>query len=431
MGTMRLGRLACMIVVSGLSCQDVVFVMPYQDLFPEKLSTYGLDNLHDYYNKYASWSGFKTKYDCMRTAQVPMNTGGTLIEFDDQTGEACIQFDHMLVDVGGAVKPCKFWALSYRGVEDGKVTRKRPTFLVIDNKHTKKYEGLFPVKVRYDDVGTLRAKDTIVLTRPWIDDATGSEYSAGTRFARVQQKDTRDSFGVKFFDGLHGEIAVAMISKAYARPCDEIVSDDERRHLFINLLRTWCTKNNIITPYVWGGGLIMTPFEDRGFSLVDDYFFTHPVTYYVRKEQGLPAGVDCSALVLLAAGIAGIDYFYKTTSTLFKQGNPVDAYDALKEGDIIVWNGHMVVVSAMYGAKESCIECLGYGSGAGKVREVVLKKRFKDISSYQDLWNAYQRKQPLGIFYAHNKIVSKIIPEFKIVSLFGEKNNEKDRKSKM
>ena len=165
----------------------------------------------------------------------------------------------------------------------------------------------------------------------------------------------------------------------------------------------------------------MEPFDDTGFSLVNDYFFTTPVKYYVRKNEGVPAGVDCSSLVLLAAQTAGIDYSFKTTSTLFKHGNSVKNVDDMQLGDIIVWNGHMLVVGDMRKGKESCIESLGYGSGAGKVREVALEKRFKDIVSYQDLWDAYVTKKPLEIFYANNSIVSKKIPEFKIVSLFGKK----------
>lgn len=81
--------------------------------------------------------------------------------------------------------------------------------------------------------------------------------------------------------------------------------------------------------------------------------------------------------------------------------------------------GHTIVISDMRAGKESCIESLGYEADAGRVREVLLKKRFKDICSYQDLWKAYNSHQPLEILYAHNSKVHKKIPEFKIVSLIG------------
>lgn len=80
---------ALLALFCGLFTQEVVFVVPVQDLFPEKLSNHGVENLYDYYNNYQSWSGFAQKYDCIRTAQVPMNTGGRLVGYDEAPGEVC------------------------------------------------------------------------------------------------------------------------------------------------------------------------------------------------------------------------------------------------------------------------------------------------------------------------------------------------------
>lgn len=418
---MRVIAWALLVLFYGLFSQEVVFVVPVQDLFPEKLSKHGTEHLYDYYNNYQSWSGFAQKYDCIRTAQVPMNTGGRLVEYDEATGEACIEFDTMLVDKRGFLEPCKFWTLSYCKYEESGVTKKNSTFIVLDDENKQKYEtDAFPVRVRPDDISTLRAKNTIVLKKPWLDEITGKTYSAGTRLVRNSKKDTKKSYGVKLFDVCSSGVVAAKVPKKIARACDEVLSDDERRDLFNELLKSWSThKKNKIIPYVWGGGVIMLPVVDNGFSIVEGSFFNTPTKYYERNNIGLPYGVDCSALILLAAGVAGIDYFYKTTSTLYNHGRPIKDFEDMQPGDIIVWPGHTIVISDMRAGKESCIESLGYEAGAGRVREVLLKKRFKDIYSYHDLWKAYVGHQLLEILYAHNSKVHKKIPEFKIVSLIG------------
>ena len=418
----RVVRWSIVLWSASLFCQDVVFVRPFQDMFSEKLSTYGREGLYDWYHGYQSWSGFKQPFDCMRIAQVPFNTRGKLIEYDAETGEACIEFSHMGVDVAGNLRPCRFWTLSYVYVAQGAEYVMRPTFLLLSEQGRTKKRAAFPCAVDAADRATLRAHNTLVLCYPWCDPVTHAAYSAGTRFVRVAHKDTKDAFAVALYTSDTDAVAYTFVPHIYARPCDEKLSDAERRRIFNDVVKAWaCHEDATITPYVWGGGVVMPAIENSGFELVEDCFFKRPVSYYVRQGVGMPAGVDCSSLVLLAAQIAGIECFYKTTSTFFKHAVPVTKYEDMHEGDLIVWPGHMLVISDMRPGHETCSESLGYGDGAGRVRRVALHEKFKDIHSFQDLWRAYKNKKPLEIFYAHNEKIAKTIPEFKIVSLFGKK----------
>ena len=67
--------------------------------------------------------------------------------------------------------------------------------------------------------------------------------------------------------------------------------------------------------------------------------------------------------------------------------SPLKAQDALQEGDLIWFPGHVIIVSNI--TDNMIIEARGYAAGCGKVHEIPLANLFRDMKTYDDLLNAY------------------------------------------
>ena len=57
------------------------------------------------------------------------------------------------------------------------------------------------------------------------------------------------------------------------------------------------------------------------------------------------AGFDCSGMILCAAQIAGLPYFFKNTDTLLGNLKPLRPTEELEAGDLVFYSGHVLVVS--------------------------------------------------------------------------------------
>jgi hypothetical protein len=389
-----------------LQAVKAVFIKPVTHLCSEQLSSYGVKDLEYHYN-HQPLSGDTSKFDCMRTAQALFNEWCDIVSWDKETHEIGVQFSHFLVDKWGQLIPVTFWTL------DDNV------WIFEDEKNEKKYQSLFPKPIRYNDPRSLIACDHIVLIWPFYDRESKKIYSAGTRFLRVSSDDTEQSFMVLLIDPEKKKVLYREIPRQNAIACDQYKNNQERRKAFISLLQKWCSEgNNRIIPYVWGGASFIEKIDDIGFEKVEDTFAEKPIKYWQRSNVKPPVyGFDCSGLVMRVAQICGIPYWFKTTATALRHGLEVKQYDDLQNGDLLVWNGHVVIVSDK--EKGLLIESAGYGLGYGKLHQISLEKRFGDISSYQDLFALKEKKGEL-IVLCKNGVLYKKIPEFKVISLVGK-----------
>lgn len=222
--------------------------------------------------------------------------------------------------------------------------------------------------------------DVIVLLLPWQCPQTQHIYSAGTRFVHDKKNDTLCSYGIALRDWQHKKQVYTLVPKSLSR-IESRATKKNAQNRFIHLLRLWLMQaGDRCIPYVWGGS-----------SLVHFYDSTPPFEKimigegeYQRKETHRPhTGFDCSEMILRAAQICGIPYFYKTSSLIAKYLPQVSIHEAVREGDIIWYPGHVMVVSD---AKEhKMIEARGYANGYGKIHEVSLNTIFHDITSYDQL----------------------------------------------
>lgn len=127
------------------------------------------------------------------------------------------------------------------------------------------------------------------------------------------------------------------------------------------------------TPYVWGGNV------QTGIPELVEMFYRDSA----EKEKGrlTLAGLDCSGLLYQATG----GWTPRNTSQLLSFGTPVtvtgknaeEIARLLQPLDLIVWNGHVIIVLDRQTAIESRLECGKPGNGG--VMTIPLLQRVREI----------------------------------------------------
>jgi len=138
-------------------------------------------------------------------------------------------------------------------------------------------------------------------------------------------------------------------------------------------------KASIGSPYVWGGNL-----QDGVVELLD-LFYGGRVPAAAKRQLSL-AGLDCSGLLYQATG----GWTPRNTSQLVLFGkalpvagkSPEDLAAGLEPLDLIVWNGHVLIVIDRETIIESRLECGKPGRGGvvttplgQRVREIMRTRR--------------------------------------------------------
>ncbi len=208
---------------------------------------------------------------------------------------------------------------------------------------------------------------------------------------RDQGNDTEDAYALILYDADKKESVYSFVPKQLAMN-QMLTTEPEQRQAFIDLLYHWTSFE--VIPYVWGG-LSFTHLSEDQFVLMQDEKHGEPILYWDRPEiERRPyIGFDCSGVILRAAQIIGIPYFYKHTTTITHRLHPLTPKDSLQTGDILWTPGHVSVV----GDIKNCelIEAVGYQGGYGCLHAIALNKRYKDVATWSDLLDIYFHKKPL------------------------------------
>lgn len=246
---------------------------------------------------------------------------------------------------------------------------------------------------------------SIVLTLPW------RSYSVGTRFVRVPAYDTPSEYGIRFFDVAKQRPVITKLPRDNAH-IEVKRSEQQSRKLCLQVMNRLVDHvaslpGNKIIPYVWGGS--------SSLSFSGDGKFTHDDKAWIREEAPVVwTGYDCSEFILRMTQIAGLLYPYKTTGALWEQGVTLAADEPLEDGDLIVVQGHVMMLNNV--KKHEVIEARGYPSGYGRVQRIPLKELFEGITTCDDLRVAFFAHQPLQMLQLDGSRY-KLFPEFKLIKL--------------
>jgi hypothetical protein len=148
-------------------------------------------------------------------------------------------------------------------------------------------------------------------------------------------------------------------------------------------------KVSIGSPYVWGGNI------QGGVAELAGLFYGGKLPAADRNRLTL-AGLDCSGLLYQATG----GWTPRNTSQLVSYGRPVqvagkrrdEIAGLLEPLDLIVWNGHVLIVLDRDTVIESRLECGKPGNGG--VQTTALRKRLADIM---------RTRRPVGVWPAGGK----------------------------
>ncbi len=384
----------------------VVVIAPVVDAVAKPLQL--LDPTHSTEDLYAAlpFSPEVGPNSCPRIHQFIYNEVGTCLEITQDGTEMLIEFPHLYHQNEQGNKQNQFWV---------------PTKSVMPLKNLKEKVGTcgcIPAPINSDEPfrwdNPERFENILTLLLPWKDASTGITYSAGTRFKRAKHLDNESGYGIYLLSPSDCFIKIALVERDCALvdyPRDYAAA----KRLFVKILKKWAALSPGKIAYVWGGCSVIETYKEEEFSRVPATRGADKLEYWVRPEALVPhGGLDCSGLVLRAAQIAGLPYFYKNTVTIGFNFKDLAQTDDLEEGDLILFKGHVMVVTDI---KDNLfVEAVSYSSGYGSVHEIALGRAFENVTSYDDLCKCWKNKLPLSMKNKKGGLL-KVIESFRLLSM--------------
>lgn len=362
--------LAFTLSIKAEQCEQALVRVPVADVSSRPLSNYGLTSVVSLYEQ-LPWAPDNCFLGCLRIHQLKFNE---LVTIRRQTSEheyECTASNFIYTDTDGS-QTSKFWVLKkhlipLKGEDRGKLPPP-----VDMSRSPKEYN-----------------RAVLTLTWPWYDAKTKKTYSVGTRFARCQKKDGTQ-YAVYVFHPKSRTYGIGYIPKENAL-VNYPTTPDAAVSCFMKLIKRWIYESYGPIPYVFGGCSFTEAPVKEGFKVCRKKVQGVACTYWQRDGvyQRPLAGFDCSALILCAAQIVGMPYYCKTTAQLATSLRLLKKGEALEEGDLIWYKGHVMIVSDI--KKNRLIEAAGYESGWGKVHEITLDKVFNK-PGYDQLLASYHNR---------------------------------------
>ena len=254
--------------------------------------------------------------------------------------------------------------------------------------------------------------NTVALIYPFYDRVSQIGYSAGTRF--VYSGQTANTYNVFAFDGSNNELHFSELPKNICHFVRSSTTSQQKQNNFVTLLHNWSTNIHGFIPLVWGG----CSFQ-RFYKKDDAHLGTKTMLdgkqlaywYRIGYTQTPFSGFDASNLILLAAQIVGIPYFYKNSATALAHLNKVTSYSQLREGDLLWLSPGIAVVASL--ERNTLITVFSYTLGYGKVVELPLSRVFEGINSWHQLFDS---QNSLTLLDAHGQ-TARPVKNWELLSL--------------
>ncbi len=391
------------IVVSfAFGSERGVVIVSVADLVGQPLATFYPSQIAEISYKTLPWSCYRSHYEAnARLHQLLFHEQVKIIE--RRGNEVCVEVPHVYYTTPNNPLPqTQYWThaknilslsnLSAHGIDICKLPP--------------------PINFR-NDVSQKNAA-IISLIKPWHDQNTGITFSAGTRFLKTVKQPKTGMVVVYALNPHSG------IMKQLSLPCSAVYNTcsktmRQKTKDFISILRKWATNYRGCIPYVLGGCSYTEVHDKNIFKVQRSHLTMHPLLYYNRPiTRAVKTGFDCSNLILRAAQIVGIPYYFKNTYTLSDILRPLSSKDTIIEGDLIWMPGHVIIISDI--KKNLIIEAHSYDGGYGRIHEMPLAKIFKNIYTFAELQTAYNSQKELQRL-ASNGRIQQTYKQFKILKL--------------
>ncbi len=270
-------------------------------------------------------------------------------------------------------------------------------------KTANRYQPWVPDPIDFNNPTSVRQSGICTLTRPFYYCPTDKTYSAGTRFITSDKDNT-----ALLFDPVAKELLHAPIPASYRVQDSKLKTPQQRQRFFIQLLKQWVHNAHGKIPYVWGGCSHNFQYPTLDYA-VKAHTYKNKVHFNYCLQGNYPAcdsGFDCTGLVLRAAQIAQIPYFYKNTTTVGFNLKPLKANQMIENGDLILFPGHIIVISDIN--KNLVIEARSKRDDYGYIHEIPLNEVFRCIQTYADLRKSYLAQEKLERLGESGKTLSHV-----------------------
>lgn len=260
-----------------------------------------------------------------------------------------------------------------------------------------------PTPINFNTPSTSSLLPTVSLLEPFTVPAFNMTFSAGTRFVKAKEQPHEDKVMVYCLHPITHKMTTLAISNSLLycsndKPMAERITD------FLAILRRWTQPEHGIIPYVWGGCSFTDRHTKNEFSVEKAVIQGKKLGYYIRPTTQVPkTGYDCSSIIVRAAQIVGLPYYYKNTYTIAQQLPALGLQESLKEGDLIWIRGHVLVAANL--KQNTVIEASAYDYGYGEVHEIPLGKVFKDVNTFADLHHRYRYKKPIERLHRNGTVL--------------------------
>ena len=278
----------------------------------------------------------------------------------------------------------------------------------IDKKNIALFEDLTTKKLhqshfppeRIDKI--IRNRTVLTLKKPFFEQKTGLTFSVGTQFIILKKQ--KEQCLVTIFDPKKYTFISQFIPKKYY--WESVHGNQEKQNQYVDLIREWISSSDGYIPYVWGGTSFTSLVSENSLRL-ENFCYTRSALAGTIKT-----GFDCSSLILRAAQICSIPYFFKNTTTLAYYLRPLALGEKAQKGDLIFFPGHVQIISDI--EKNLIIEAAGYKSGYGRVHEKKIREIFQDKTTIDSLVAAYHAKEKLSRLNRDGTV--EMVPYCKILS---------------
>lgn len=358
-----------------------VVIQPIADALGSPIQTFfpTIDPVTAYNNLPVSGGKPLVSSSCPRIHQLLFNEKGTVIKEQDQ--EVLIK-----------INTCFYITHSNKSAQHSYWTHKKNIMPFKELKEKKIDTNLFPPSISFSNPLSITNNKVVTLVKPWSDPSTNQTFSAGTRFLKSENQSVENGVTVYLYNIFIGDFSQITIPHSFIAP---IAHDTQKKiNLFLQILKQWANLDHGYIPYVWGGCSFISTAQETPTEKQDDSNATYSF-YTIKNFNHVPKpGFDCSNLIMRAAQIAGIPFFYKNSLTITTHLKPLRQNQILEAGDIIWIPGHVLIVADLQ--KNTVIEARGYTyKGSGKIREISLKKVFKHIKNFNALTQAWRTQKPL------------------------------------
>lgn len=374
---------------SLLSVNKAIVIVPVADIVGTPIKHFALaPTIKDSYQAIGicgapnhSSTGSPRLHQLLFNEMVEIITDEQTLEMSD---EVCIRFEGAFFITSHDSNPNHlYW------------TQKKNLLTLKKMKQRKLNLNNIPTELNFNQPHAKRDQPVIVLIKPFFDTVTKQTFSAGTRFVYIIDESPGSFYKVPVFDRHTTSFKTTYIPLSYAREITH-QSKEEAITCFVSILKRWAHECPGKIPYVWGGCSFVATDNPYDYQLVPKKLKKNKKCMVFERtnyNQYPLTGFDCAGLILRAAQICNIPYYYKNTYTLAHYLDRLTENDTIKAGDIIWIPGHVMVVSDV--ENNLLIEARGYSHDFGIVQEIALNKVFKGINSYQQLLDAHHTRTSL------------------------------------